>query len=214
MRIWNLLQKIWKQAPIAKMNHKTSYGCEGSEGELVLHEVLSRDEEEIAYYEKWDHSNVKGQMLNWLQDQFNHYRRHRCCDCKVNFLMIPSVNGFVIHFDDQKWDEADFVCLFDYFKSRLKDKGYFSQVSDIKAIQKGSCIETTQRHFLKPPRQFELACGDKMDQKFGNIMVTLNFVNERICNLKFSATHYNDHQYKPADSFEALMSCVCEEKSQ
>ena len=87
--------------------------------------------------------------------------------------------------------------------------GYLSQVSDIKAIRKGSCIETTQRHYLKPPREFGLEYGDKMDQKFGNVMVTLNFVNERMTNLKFSATHYNDHLYKPADSFENLMRCVC-----
>lgn len=211
MRIWNLLQKIWKQAPIAKVNHKSPNGCEGSEGELVLHEVLSRDEEEKAYYDKWNESNVKAQMLDWLHEQYHHYRRNCCCDCKVNFLMIPSVNGFVIHFDEKRWDEVDFVCLFDYFKFRLKDTGYLLQVSDIKAIKKGTCIETTQRHYLKPPRQFELVCGDKMNQKFGNIMVTLNFVNERVCNLKFSATHYNDHLYNPADSFENLMLCVCGE---
>lgn len=209
MKIWNLLQKIWNVAPIAKVTHKSPSGCEGHEGELVLHEVLCRDEEELAYYEKWNDSNTKTQMLSWLEEQFQKYNRQCCCDCKINFLMIPSINGFVIQFDEKKWREADFVCLFDYLKFRLKDVGYLSQVSDIKAIRKGSCIETTQRHYLKPPREFGLEYGDKMDQKFGNVMVTLNFVNERMTNLKFSATHYNDHLYKPADSFENLMRCVC-----
>lgn len=179
--------------------------------ELLEHRVIERTEAENAYFEQWEASNVKTQMLEWIRQEHNNYQNSCCGDCAISFLIIPSVNGFVIHFNEDKWRPEDFRCLFDYFKKALKKEKYWSHLSDVKKIKQGELLETVERHYLKPPRQFGLEYGEKMDQKFGNIMISLNALNEKIINLKFSATHYNDHLYQPAQGFDQLMEALCSE---
>ncbi len=207
MQFWQYIKNIFGGAA-SKQDKRIL--TENEEPEVLLfHQPISRKKEEKAYYQQWNLSNTKAQFLDWLHEQYHSYINTCNCHNKVCFLMIPSVNGFVIHFDENLWQAEDFVCLFDYLRNRLKSEGYWTHVSDIKALQQGERIETTQRHYLKPPRQFDLEYGEKIDQKFGNIMVILNFVGDKLCSLKFSATHYNDRLYHPARSFEELMRCIC-----
>jgi hypothetical protein len=208
MNFWKNFKKIFSAA-----NHKSEEEQHQAEAEakeeLLEHRVIDRSEAELDYFKQWEGSNVRSQMLDWINQQYNNYQNSCCCDCSISFMIIPSINGFVIHFNEDRWRPEDFRCLFDYFKSSLKKEKYWAHLSDYKKVQIGDTIETTERHYLKPPRQFGLEYGEKMDQKFGNIMISLNLVNEKIINLKFSATHYNDHLYHPARGFTDLIDCLC-----
>jgi hypothetical protein len=125
--------------------------------------------------------------------------------------MIPSVNGFAIKFDETRWDNREFSALFDYFKNILSStENYWIQVSDIKTIASGKITEITERHYLKPPAQFDLNFGEKKNQKFGNLMITLNTINGKAESLKLSATHYNDHLFEKAYDFDLLMELICQ----
>ncbi len=150
-------------------------------------------------------------MLTWIAQEYLNYKNNGICDPSLMFLIIPSVNGFVIQFNDERWHEQDFICLLDYFKDKLtKEEGYFSQVSDIKTVKKGSNIKSVQRHYLKPPREFSVSPGEKKDQKFGNMMISLNSEEGIIKSLKLSATHYNDHLFKKAYTFDSLIDLLCQ----
>ena len=203
MSFWQRLKLLF-----SKQNQPSSSADEAHERE-ILHEVIQRSEQELAHYEAWLQSAHSQQMLYWLQGMYDHFRRtKRSCDENLDFLMIPSVNGFVIHYDPERWDCDDFQSLFDYLKNRLKEIGYWSHVSDVRAVQRGRHIDTMQRYFLKPPRQFDTQ-ESPLDQHYGNVMISLNYCNERLCNLKFCATHYSDRQYKPPYDFAKLMETIC-----
>lgn len=210
MNFWKNFKKIFSPANSHDEKSMGKGEVEVKE-ELLEHKVIERTEAEKAYFEQWEASNVKTQMLEWIGLEHRNYQNSCCGDCAISFLIIPSVNGFVIHFNEDKWRPEDFRCLFDFFKKTLKKENYWSQLSDIKKIKYGKQLETIERHYLKPPRQFHLEYGEKMDQKFGNIMISLNSLNEKIINLKFSATHYNDHLYHPAKGFDQLMESLCSE---
>lgn len=212
MRLWEQIKKILspvspeKKEPCEKVVVKSDFP---EEGELLSHELIQRSESDKQYYAQWEASSAKDGFLDWLYKEYQHYRQNGCCDPALMFLIIPSVNGFVIRFDAGRWHDQDFICLFDYFKSSLKKEGYWPHVSDVKTIKKCTGLEEVQRHYLKPPRQFELECGEKMDQKFGNLMISLCVDNGHTCTLKLSATHYNDRLYDKAYPFDDLMNLLC-----
>lgn len=202
MKFWKHLKKVFSSTPSAKV---------GEEGQLLLHELIERSPQEVLNYEHWLNSTDKQNILSWIQEQYKEF----ACNCvntdrDINFLIIPSLNGWIIHYQPQRWDADDFVNLFDYFKEYTCQKlGYQCHVSDIQSVQKGDKIETTQRHFLKPPNPLRQTGVDKYEQLYGNIMVCLHFVNERLTMLKLSATHYCDRKYNPPKSFEELVDKLC-----
>ena len=203
---------LWKQIKglFAENKQQQPETNANSEEKLIRHEPLDRKENFLAYFQKWLASNTKEQMLDWLYAQ---YQDHCCCgqaEAAIHFMIIPSVSGFVIHFDESRWRPMDFECLFDFFKQQFKQAGYRLQLAELKVTEKDGLQEEIARYYLKPPREFGLAYGEQMDQIFGNIMLTLTKVNEQMINLKLSATSYNDHLYKAPKDFSALMQDICE----
>ncbi len=204
MSFWNRLKLLFAKPAQANENQQKA------KEEVLLHEVLQRSPAEQQQYAVWEQSTQKTEFLNWLSAHFaQHLQTKKKTDDNLTFLMIPSVNGFVLHYTPQRWDCDDMQHLFDFFKNRLKQLGYWPHVSDIRAVRRGKTVETTHRHYLKPPRNFAQAQGEPIQQLFGNVLLTLNFVNERLDNFKFCATSYNDRMYAPADDFAKLMRLVC-----
>jgi hypothetical protein len=208
MRFWEQLKNIFSSR---KTDHLSTLPQKNSKERILRHEVIQRNPSELAYYENWSASPTKTDSLDWLHREFNAYRLNGNCDPAITFLMIPSVNGFAIKFDESRWEYREFAALFDYFKNILsKTENYWVQVSDTKTISSGKQTETIERHYLKPPTQFDLNYGEKKNQKFGNLMITLNTINGKADTLKFSATHYNDHLFEKAYQFDLLMELLCQ----
>lgn len=208
MEFWKRLKQLFK-APTGENPDKN---C-ASENQPLLHTVIERSEQEQLIYTQWEISEAKEKTLQWLQTQYNIYRQNPSkIDCHIDFLMIPSVHGFVLHYDAKQWDCDDFMCLFDYLKNKTKALGYTLQVSDNRSVRCCGSVETVQRYFLKPPGRLQQikngTFSDKLAQLYGNIMISVTFTNEKLVNLKFSATHYNDHAYLPPQPFEELMSNI------
>lgn len=200
MNFWKQLKHIFKSAE-----------QDDPAQQNIRHEVISRTEEEKQAYEEWLARKTPEDILNWVYEQYQlrQIDPSDVHDC-VDFLAIPSMNGFVLHYDSNRWDGDDFVFLLDFLKAQVKTLGYRGQVSDLRTYQKNGKIETIQRHYLKPPRNFQRQYPEKIDQHYGNIMVVLTLHNERIINLKFSATHYNDSKYQEPYPFENLMADICD----
>lgn len=200
MNFWKQLKHIFKSA---------EQGTAAQQN--IRHEVISRTPEEQEAYAEWVGQEAYSETLAWIFEQYQMLQvaPGRVDSC-IDFLQIPSMNGFVLHYDPNRWDGDDFVFLLDFLKKQVKEIGYRGQVSDLRTYQKNKKLETVQRHYLKPPRNFQQQYPQKIDQHYGNIMIVLTLHNERIVNLKFSATHYNDSKYQEPYPFENLMAHLCE----
>jgi hypothetical protein len=212
MGFWSVLRKIFLTASnnqkVSAAESKIQFPVD--EEILISHEALKRSEEETKLFFKWTFSDKKASILEWLSDEFWKYNEKGCCDANLMFLIIPSVNGFIINFNSEKWSREDFIYLFDYFKYNLKNlENYYEQVSDVKTIRIGNTVETTQRHYLKPPRHIPTEEEMKIDQKFGNLMISLTEVDNEIKMLKCSATYYNDRLYQKPLCFDKLIGLLC-----
>jgi hypothetical protein len=185
---------------------KLKEGVESSSpAQPVIHELIQRSDEEQADYLSWKSSFILRQLLDWLQQQYAVYQRHpQRVDKSIGFLNTPSSRGFLIYFHQTNYTRREATHLFDYFKERVKSLNYRTQLSDTRTFNRNDWVETVEKHYLKPRLQFME--GEKQDQQYGNITIELELRNDQVHNLRLRATHYRDHNYQEAKSFEELMS--------
>lgn len=192
---WNYIKNLFKTAE------------ESSPSNPVVHELIKRSEEEKADYDHWKNTLVRRRLTDWLIDQYAIYQvLPDDIDEALDFLDTPSSKGFVIHFNKTRYSVRDVTYFFDYLKERVRALNYRTQISDTRTYHRADWVETVQRHYLKPRPNFQE--GEKMDQAYGNVMIELELRNERVQNLRFRATSYQDRLFNDALEFKALMQEV------
>lgn len=182
---------------------------ESSPSQPLIHELIERSPEERADFEHWKNTLVCRRLLDWLFNQYAIYRAlPKDIDEALDFLDTASSKGFVIHFFKTRYSHRDATFLFDHLKERVRELGYRAQISDTRTYNRPDWVETLERHYLKP--RFHLPeegapLPSKINQKFGNITIELELRDERVHNLRFRATSYNDHLYEKPEGFETMM---------
>jgi hypothetical protein len=192
---WNYIKNLFKTAE------------DSSPSNPVVHELIQRTEEEKADYDHWKETLVRRRLTDWLIDQYAIYQvLPHDIDEALDFLDTPSSKGFVVHFNQTRYSVRDVTHFFDYLKERVRALNYRTQISDTRTYHRADWVETVQRHYLKPRPNFQE--GEKMDQAYGNVMIELELRNERVQNLRFRATSYQDRLFNDALEFKALMQEV------
>lgn len=208
LNFWQRLKNMF-QNPVGETEAEAAYSEDKEE--ILSQEVFKRTPEQIAAAADWATSATSAKMLAWFGQQYQYYvKNNRSQDTHIDFLRIPSVHGFVLHFDPLRWTQEDFEYFFDYLKATAQTFGYWQQLADTRIVRRGGHVHKTQRYYLKPPRNFDYT-GEPVSQLFGNIMICMGFDNDRLINMKFSATHYNDRSYAPPLDFAQLMQRVAKE---
>ena len=189
---WDSLKKLFSKA------------AESSPTQPVLHEIIERSPEEKADFERWKQTLVCRRLLDWLHDQYSIFQTlPDDIDEALDFLNTPSSKGFVIHFYKTRYNKREVVHFFDLLKEKVLATNYRPSLSDSRTYNRPNWVETLQKHYLKPRTNFEQ--GKTIDQQYGNITIELLLRDDKVYNLRFRATGYNDRQYAPAKDFKALM---------
>lgn len=178
----------------------------------AVHEMIERDPEELADYERWKKTLARRRLFDWLLDQYVQFRAGAATDHSVSFLDTPSSKGFVVHFNDTNYGRREINHFFHYLKERILELNYRTQISDRRVFSRKDWVETQERHYLKPRTRHQRLAGPPergaLDQKFGNITVELELRNDLPWNLRLRATTYQDALYNAPESFRALMMAV------
>lgn len=192
---WDYLKGLFREAE------------QSSPSKPLIHEMIERSVDEKQDFQFWKETLVKRRLVDWLNDQYAVYQvLPEDIDESLDFLDTPSSKGFVIHLSKTGYNKRDSMHFFDYLKEQVLQMNYRTQISDVRTYNRSNWVETVQRHYLKPRSNFQE--GSKFDQQYGNIMIELQFRNDRVYNLKFSATCYKDHMFKDAGTFKDLMKEV------
>lgn len=182
---------------------------ESSPTQPLIHELIQRSAEYTAAYERWNSSFVHQRLLDWLGGQYRAFRQERTTlDDSIDFLDIPSSQGFILHFHRTNYTREEATFLFDYLKERVKTLNYRTQISDVRTYNRKHWVETVEKHYLKP--RLDLVAEEKMNQQFGNIMIELEIRNDVVQNLRLRATHYQDFNFTPVQEFSGLMQVLLE----
>ena len=200
------MSNFWK-----KIKNIFSSAEESSSSNPVVHEIIKRSEEELKKYETWKNSLSQRRLMDWLNSEYITYLTSpQNVDASISFLNTPSSKGFVILFNRTNYNLDEITFLFDFLKEKVLTLPYRTYVSDYRTYMKNDKVETVQRHYLKPSLKLKVA-GEKAGQAYGNINIELLLRNEKVVNLKFSATSYRDHQFKEASDFDELMRKIIHE---
>lgn len=191
---WNQVKSVFQQAE------------QSSPAQPAIHEVISREAASEVAYERWKNTAAKERMLAWLSEQHRVFKGRGRQDEAVDFLDTPSTKGFVVHFFQTQYSKEEVIFFFDYLKELILALNYRSQISDRRIFSRNQWVETQERHYLKPRNTF--TAGEKIDQKFGNITLELEFRDDQVRNLRLRATIYKDALYEEADGFSALMAAL------
>ncbi len=182
---------------------------QSSPSQPVVHEIIERSEADMIAYEKWKVTLSAKRMLDWLNNQYTAYLSPTArTDDAIAFLNTPSAKGFVIHFHQTQYRKTEIIHLFDLLREKVLKMKYHSYVSDVRTFNRPQWVESIQRHYLKPSLNFKKTKTEKFNQGYGNIKIELEFRNEQVYNLRFSATTYQDHNFNKADEFKELMGMV------
>jgi hypothetical protein len=177
----------------------------------AVHEMLKRDDDELADYERWKQTLSRRRLLDWLIDQYATFRAQGRTDGSVSFLDTPSSKGFVIHIHETQYRLDEIRHFFYFLKERILELNYRTQISDRRVFSRNDWVETQERHYLKPRTRKQRAAAPErggLQQKFGNITVELELRNDEPHNLRLRATTYQDALYADAESFGALMMAL------
>ncbi len=173
----------------------------------VSHRPIVRTEAEGDGLHQWRQSDCRSKALTYISDNFSIWKEKPCNQCDgIDFIKLPSYQGFIIHFMDLDHECGEVSHLFDYLKDRVLALGYKVQVSDERVFEKSKWRERIERHHLKPRVLYKQE--EKMEQKFGNINIELRYRDNEPMHLKFAAATYFDCQYKNAEEFGQLMEHI------
>lgn len=193
---WKKIKSVFSSAEVSSPINPT------------IHELIKRSEKELAEYEQWKQSLAARRLMDWIKNEyFTYLTSPKNIDRSIDFLNTTSKKGFVIHFSNMQYRIDEITFLFDYLKEKVKELAYRSYVSDTRTYPKNDFVETIHRHYLKPSLKLKVA-GEKAGQAFGNITIEMLLKNDKIVNLKFSATTYRDHQFREAGDFNDLMKNI------
>lgn len=176
---------------------------ESNPNEPVIHELIERSERELLDYDRWKRTLARRRLLDWLVDQYAVFQMKGRLDKSIAFLDTPSSKGFVVHFHQTQYSKQEVVHFFDYLKERVLELNYRPQISDRRIFNRRDWVEMQERHYVKPRNTYEK--GIEIDQRFGNIMIELEYRNDQVYNLRLRATRYSDSLYNEGESFRSLM---------
>lgn len=191
--IWNYVTRLLKRFEDSKPT------------EPLLHEMIIRSNREKEDYEYWKKTIVRKRLLSWLADQYAIFATTaEKTDEAIDFLDTPSSKGFAIHFHQTQYSDRDARHLLDYLKDQVLQLNYRTQISDKKAYNRSSWVESVERHYLKP--RINLGSTEKYEQQYGNITIETVFRDEQPHLLRFRATVYQDNQFRKHFPFRELLN--------
>lgn len=197
MAFWDSITELFRSAD------------ESTAANAAVHELIVRDDEFQEGYDKWKRTHNSRRLLDWLVEQYATNKAGQPTDAGVGFLNLSSSKGFVIYFGQLNYTPEEIEYFFDFLKERILALDYRSDISDRRVFSRKNWVETRERHYLKPNRDFE--SGTLMDQGFGNITIEHELRNDVPHNLRLRATFYSDAMYKDAATFGALMMALSAE---
>ncbi len=192
---WSKIKSIFNQSELS------------SPTQPAIHEIIKRSEEFLEEYDTWKGGPKHKKLLNWISEQYAIYQnKDGKLSESIDFLHTASTKGVAIHLADSNHDTEEARYLLDYFKEKIREHQYRSQVCDTRTYTKNTWIETVERHYLKPKPQYDEL--GKLDQAFGNITLLLTFRDDKVYNLKMSATAYQDRLFNAEKQFSELMRVI------
>ena len=197
------MPSLWNQIKSA-----FSAAEQSSPSQPAVHELLVQSIEEEAAYNQWKRTESGARLRDWLAEEYINFRAKRSTDQALAFLDTPSSKGFIVYFHRLEYRKEEIGYFFYLLKERVQELDYRLDLSDRRVYNRKDWVERVERHYLKPRNKF--IPGELIDQRFGNIAISLEWRNDQIHHLRLRATVYNDALYEEGQDFGEFMRILGE----
>jgi hypothetical protein len=186
---------------------KKLFPGESNSRRTLLHEVILRKKNEQLNYAQWLESELRQKQVREIKSAYT-LRKHDISSPLTILIYNTSYsNGFALTYN-KFFSESEFRFIFDYFRDKVLDMGYKIANSDRKIREKPNYIETREKHYLKPPINYNEGIND---QKYGNILIEHISIDDKPDYIKVMANVYSDRYYSKPESFEDFMEKLFED---
>ena len=177
------------------INHK-------DEHRPVRQEMLVRSMRYKSDYHLWLEQNKQEELLKNIYISFMLRKLNIAGDVPLHAFSHSDSNNLIVHYIDT-FGKLNFNYLFDYLKDRTIRLGYMLYLSDRQIIERSGYIEKIERHLLRP-HFFPIHLGESKDQLYGNVTITLVFINDRPLYLSIESSQMLENDYKLPYTFDEL----------
>ena len=176
---------------------------ESNQNEPVqVKEELRRNERYLQHYRVWKESSCLADLLKSVEDSYYQKKRQAEGIYHMHLFQSAPANGFALSYHPAIGARA-FQFLFDYLRDQALALNYRLQNTDRHIRDRGTYVQTTEKHYLKPNNSPGQALNN---QRYGNILLEHVLIDQQPSYLKLLVNVYSDHQFTEALSFEDLLS--------
>lgn len=168
----------------------------------ALNGPLVRKESFVKKYNSWKGSPPREDIYSRLSVLFEEVRFENEFRPEFYIYSSPQANGFYFN-EKLRIDPIEFDFLLDSFRETILGMGYINYTSDVRYTEKSTGIQRIDRHYLKP--EIDRAAGKPREQKFGNILLELYFLDDKPQYLKVMVSVYSDQNYKEPEGFDVFV---------
>jgi hypothetical protein len=158
-----------------------------------------------VYLESPEWSDLKSEVLKKY-----HFKKAGLNEVEDLIVMDnPNAAGMALELDS--WDNKEPEFLMEYINHKVLGLGYKLQNSNRRVYDKADKVKEIERYYLKPlvsSQDFE----PPINQRFGNITVELEIIDNKPKQLRWSASYYHSRDYQKHYPFEELIENVLETK--
>ena len=161
---------------------------------------LTRSDDFLKDFAGWKNSQESTAMLGRMYQTFLQ-KENRDPDIDLNVHNSPGADAVSISRIDKN-NPMLFRFLLDLFREKILSLNYRMYSSTVEKKKAAGDMLIFERHYLKPD---VLNQGKPYEQYFGNILLELEFINNKVRYLKILSTYYTGYDYKPAMQFDDLI---------
>ncbi|HLW20824.1 MAG TPA: hypothetical protein VKX33_10885 [Cyclobacteriaceae bacterium] len=175
---------------------------EGKAKNFIHKENFKQSEEDEQVVRRWMGSAEGKMAFDRIQRAYKLKKAGHEDQPELHILSSPYANGLALVFDES-FTSKTFSLLFFAFGLRMLDLGYYRVSLDRTIREEGDMVETTEKQYFKaslPRIDVPLT-----DQRYGNVSIEKDLVNNTPHFLKILVTVYSDHQYQAALPFEQFV---------
>jgi hypothetical protein len=173
---------------------------------LVI-EPIKRTEKENNSFFRWLNEHQFEDLLKKISKSYQLKKLGEESDIQVHILKLSSAQGIAITYHSSI-EVNHFLHLFDLWKDRILREGYILNIAERQFFNEKDHVKKVEKYYLKTPISRNIIENQKIEQKFGNILLELIFINDKPLYLKLLATTYSDRMYNLPYPFENLLNVI------
>jgi len=176
-----------------------------------VHEELSvamlvRNHQYKQQYRRWMTKNHQQELLKNLYTSFTLSKLGVTGDVPLHYFSDGRAHHILIHYIDPM-DKVVLSFIQDYFRDKIMRLGFNLYHSERRVMDRVGYTDTIERHVLKPYIP-SFAIDDVHERFYGNIQVSVHFVNDRPLFLQLTAEPLTEQDYQGQFSFDDLVEVL------